>query len=395
MKTLLKFVPLLLACMLLGGCWDRTELNDLALVTALAIDKAKNNQVRVTAQIFLPKNQMGSSGAAGGGGGGGGHPTATRSELGENTADALSKLQQIVPRKLFWGQCKIFVMSEAFAKSGIQEQFDFLLRHPQTRERAFMFVSKGEASESLKVFPLIERYSAEALREFAKRHVGIQVTMEQLSMMLIGDSQAAVVPLIKILPTDKTLKANQTIPYIFGTAVFKKDKMVAEIPGKVTRGVMWMRNEIREYTSTFKLTNEKGTVSLNPVKASVKLIPSIEGDQWKMTLKVKTEGSIVQNGTMLNPMKPEAFKILEKAFTNDVKKRLQLTINVVQKEVKVDILGFATAFHRKYPGKWEEKKDQWVEMFPKVEVRMDIDAQILRPGLTNATGGVPEEEVKK
>lgn len=393
MKVCIKSLILILLISLLGGCWDRTELNDLALITALAFDKSENNQIKVTVQIVIPQSQ-GGVGMMGGGGSGTAKKTTVRTEEhGFDTADALSKLQRKIPRKLFWGQCKIFIFSESLAKTGIREQFDFLVRHPQPRERAFMFISKGKAADALELFPPIERSSAEVLRKLSELQIGIRVTIEQMSIMLKGDSQTAALPLLYILPKNKSAEPFQTIPYIFGTAVFKKDKMVGEISEKVTRGVMWIKNEIKEYTVTYEANEAEGLVSLKPVKANVKLIPKIEGEKWKMTLKVQTEGDIVQNSTLLNPMNPDLLSNMNKAFANDVRGRIQLALQEIQERLKVDILGFATEFHRKYPKQWEKNKDNWEELFPKVEVNLDIKTQILRPGLINSPGGMPKEEV--
>lgn len=192
MKTFKKSAILFLLIFFLGGCWDRTELNDLALITAIAFDKAETNQVKVTVQIVIPQNQSGGGMMGGGSGGGAAKRSTVRSEeSGFDTADALSKLQRKIPRKLFWGQCKIFIFSDTLAKSGIREQFDFLVRHPQPRERGFMFISKGKAADALELFPPIERSSAEVLRKLTELQIGIRVTMEQLSIMLKGDSQTA------------------------------------------------------------------------------------------------------------------------------------------------------------------------------------------------------------
>ena len=56
---------------LLSGCWDRVEINDLAIVTAAAIDATDDNQIELSLQVFIPK-ALGSGGGQGGGGGGGG-----------------------------------------------------------------------------------------------------------------------------------------------------------------------------------------------------------------------------------------------------------------------------------------------------------------------------------
>lgn len=56
---------LLLCSVLLGGCWDRREVNDVAFVMGTGLDK-EGDQYRVTMQIALP-GQLGSSGSTGGG----------------------------------------------------------------------------------------------------------------------------------------------------------------------------------------------------------------------------------------------------------------------------------------------------------------------------------------
>lgn len=398
MKRCVMLAMFLSASLCIGGCWDRTELNDLALVSAMAFDKTENDRVQVTVQIIIPQN-LGNAGiqvsGAGGGGGGGAKKTTTRSETGVNVADALSKLQGKVPRKLFWGQCKIYIFGESLAKAGIRDAFDFMVRSPQIRERAFVFVSKGNASKLLDQFPPIERSSAEVLREFGKLHIGFGVTVQQLSMMLKGEARASILPLVRVVPAEKMTGSQPTVPDIVGTAVFHNDKMTGEMSLKSTRGVMWVRNEIQEYTVTFLDEQSGGYISLKPVKASTKLLPTIAGDQWIMTVKVHTEGDIIENGTPINPMNPDLLNRLNTDFANEVKERIQLAIDDAQQKLRVDILNFSKEYHRKYPKQWEQAKERWNEQFPKVEVKIDIRTQINRPGLTGPTGGLPKEEVKQ
>ncbi|MBY0011229.1 Ger(x)C family spore germination protein [Paenibacillus typhae] len=374
----------------LAGCWDRTELNDLALISGIAFDKTEDNRIETTVQIIIPQNQ-----GEGGKTGGALQKTIVRSEAGINISDALSKLQRKIPRKIFWGQCKTFIFSKDVAESGIKEEFDFLVRHPQPRERAYMFVSAEKAAEALEVFPSIESSSSQVLEQLANLQVGITVTLEQLSMMLKGEARTAVLPLVRILPKNKSAKPFQTIPYIDGTVLIKKDKMIGKITEKTTHGLMWILNEVDEFTLSFAMDKDEEVVSLKPVKARVKLIPAISNDKWMMTIKIKAEGDIIQNETDLNPMNPKVLNMMNEAFKEDIEGRIKKALQVIQQENKTDVLGFATAFHRKYPHQWEKNKDRWDEMFPRVEVTLDIKTSIQRPGLINSPGGIPEEEVQK
>ncbi|MDR6551736.1 Ger(x)C family spore germination protein [Paenibacillus qinlingensis] len=392
MKIGWKICLLLLSICVLAGCWDRTELNDLALISALALDQTEDNQIQVTAQILVPQSQDGAgvSGASGGSNGAARH-TVIRTGKGLNMSDALSKLQRVVPRKLFWGQCKVFIFSKSLAEAGIHDHFDFLIRHPNPREHAYLLVSDGKAADALELFPPIERTSAEVIRKLTELQIGIKVTMEQMSMMLKSDSQSAALPFVHILPLAKSSAPFQTIPYIMGTAIFKKDKMVGEISEKETRGLLWIINKIKHYTITFTMDEKDSVISLNPVTADIKLIPNIDGDTWIMTIQVRTEGTIVQNSTHMDPMKPEVINSMNKEFERVVKDRIKLALQVVQDQLKVDVFNFAKVFHRKYPKQWAQVKDNWEALFPKVEVRIDVQANILRTGLVNAPGGVPEE----
>lgn len=394
MKNALLLLYFCGSILFVTGCWDRTEVNDLAIVTAAAIDKKENNQIELSLQLFIPKS-LSMGGGQGGGGGGGGQMTLAVSHKGDNIADALSKLQAQLPREVFWGQCKVFIFGEKAAREGIQEHMDFLLRHPEPRERAFIYVSEGDAKRFLELSSQLERYSGESIREQSKRQLGIQVTMQDLDEMLTGNAHVAALPYLKIRKDRQTLAKSYNYPELFATAVFMKDKMIGTLNESDTRGVLWLRKEIKGYTVNVKPKSQKREVSLNPVSARVKLIPRIKGDEWKMFVKINTEGAIVQNGTNLNFSDPKAIKLLEKAYQIGIKERIEDALKKTQHELKTDIVGFSDEFHRKYPKQWKQIENQWETKFPDVKVIIDVQAHVRRQGYINKPGGMPQEEVKK
>ncbi|MBA9028202.1 MULTISPECIES: Ger(x)C family spore germination protein [Bacillaceae] len=395
MKNILLLILICGVTLIVSGCWDRVEVNDLAIVTAAAIDKKDDNQIELSLQVFIPKALSGGGSEGGGGMSGGGAVTMVASHKGSNISDALSKLQSEFPRRVFWGHCKVFIFGEKLAKAGIQEHLDFLLRHPQPRERAYVYVSEGKAKPILELLAPLERYSAEGLRELSDLHIGMKVTLQDLDEKLIGIVQAAALPIVDIHPPGKGQEKLQGEPYIAGTAVFKKDKMIGNLTEKETRGILWIRNEIEAYTVTFKPGAEKGEISINPIKASVKLVPEIRNKKWIMVVKIDTEGTIIQNGTNLNLSSPKSIKVVEKAFEKEIEKRIELAFQQTQQELKTDILGFGEEFSRKYPDKWKKNKGRWNEIFPEIELETEIKAHIRRQGYITKPGGMPEKEVKE
>lgn len=50
---------ILLAVIFISGCWDRTEMNDIAFVTATALDLADNGNIICYLQIAAPTSSKG------------------------------------------------------------------------------------------------------------------------------------------------------------------------------------------------------------------------------------------------------------------------------------------------------------------------------------------------
>ncbi|MDF2671248.1 MAG: grkc, partial [Paenibacillus sp.] len=108
------------------GCWDRKEVNDLAIVMATAIDQLDNDRVELSIQIFIPRStggaqELSSSGKSQSGS----KSTMVHSASGTTVADAMSHLQAKLSRRLFWGHAEVFVFGEARARKGISDDMDY------------------------------------------------------------------------------------------------------------------------------------------------------------------------------------------------------------------------------------------------------------------------------
>ncbi|MFD2371552.1 Ger(x)C family spore germination protein [Brevibacillus sp. GCM10020057] len=390
-----KWLLIVLCSLVLGGCWDRTEINDLAIITVAAVDKAENDHIRLSVQLFVPR-ALGAGGASSGGSSaGGGKLTMMQSSEGVNIADAMSKLQTKIPREIFWGHCKVYLFGEEVAKKGLSDHIDFLVRHPEPRNRSYLYVSKGNGHDLLKLTPLLERSTAEVLREFANLHIGMPLTLVDYRNMLRGESEAAAIPMVENGKKINHLSEVQKKSTLTGTAIFKKDKMIGTLTLAETRGMLWLRNEVTRAAISVKVKDEAGVVSVNPIRSTTKLIPTVENGKWLMRVQVDTEADVVENGTRLDLMRPELLQMVKNAVRSDIEQRMRSALDVLQHKLNADVVNFAAAFHRKYPKEWEKANPHWDEIFPQVDVDMQVNVEIRRPGLIANPAGIPREEVKR
>lgn len=394
MRTWGSVLILVVCALLLGGCWDRTEINDLAIITAAAVDKAEESEIVLSIQVFIPR-AVGGPGLGGPTGSSERALTTILSAKGENIADAMSKVQSKLPRKIFWGHCKVYLFGEAVAKDGIAGHIDFLVRHPEPRNRAYLYVSKGKAGEHLGNNSLLERSTAEALRELASLHLGMAVTLIDFRNMLNGESRAVVLPYIEAGSKLEKPEQFQENTLLLGSAIFRKDKMIGVLSTKATRGLLWLRDEIIRASINVQIPEGQGRVSVMPIRGKTKLIPAIEDGKWSILVKIEAEGDIVENGTKLDMMEMSSNALVQKAVEDDVRSRIELALYHLQKELNADVTNFAAAFHRKYPQKWHEAKQNWDKIYPQIEVSTQIHITVRRPGLVTDSVGHPGSHDKR
>jgi spore germination protein KC len=389
-----KYLPFIIClCLLtLSGCSDRVELQDLAIITAAAIDRLDDGKIRISVQIFIPRaivsGQSGENPSQG--------AIFVREGIGDNLANAVSMLQINVPRKLFWGQCKIYIFGKKQAKSGIRDEVDYLARHPKPRGNSFLYVSEGEANELLKLVPPLERYSGEALKKLTVSESGLITTLRDVDMGLMGESESVSMPYIKKLNSrEYARKLHETIPVIDGMAIFKKDQMVGVLNLKESRGLLWLKDDVKSSTVSIKPKGEDGAITMTPTLGQMKVSPQIKDGRWIMNVTIAIEGDIVQNETHLNLMNVDVMMKITKEYEAALKERVTLTIEKLQQEYKTDVIDFGRRFHQKYPKEWRKVRSKWDEKFPEVEVKFTVSAKVRRPGYIGPPAALPRDEVKE
>jgi len=245
-----------------------------------------------------------------------------------------------------------------------------------------LFVSDGDAKEVLNVEPPMERQSGRVLYLLTKQHVLMSLTVKDFMEMKLGPSDAAFLPYISILPPNPTDQPKETIPFIKGTAILKNGKMIGILSDSLTRGVMWLRNEVKESQVVVKdPLGEKGTITLSPFQASIRLFPVIKNGQWKMIAKASAKGEIVENVTNLDTMNLTTVHKIEKEMNIDISKRIKQSFSKLQKDMDSDIVDFAEEFHRKYPKEWKKNQNNWDDIFRNMKLDVEVDSHIVGPGL--------------
>ena len=117
---------------LLCGCYNYKELNKIAIVSSIGIDKKKDNYI-VSAQIMNAKNDEKSDSSN----------IIVYSEKGKSIDDALRKITQKSPKLLYGGHLNKLVISEEVAKDGIINVIDIFQRLTEIKDEFTITVSRN------------------------------------------------------------------------------------------------------------------------------------------------------------------------------------------------------------------------------------------------------------
>lgn len=372
--------------MLLTGCWDRRELNTIGIVVAVGLDKdSETGKIIVTSQVVRP-------GALKKEGGTEESPVEIITTKGDTVFEAIRNITMRFDRKGYFAHTKVIVISEQLASDGIIPILDIFERAHQLRRLVWLIVAKDtKAREILGVKYGIESIPATYLESVIKMSKETsKASASNLLEYLKKVSGSGINPVVGVmeivedpnLPAEEKKGKTTKGVKLSGAAVFKKDKLVGYLDETETRGFNWVIGKVESGIITVPSLSEKNKlVSIEITKASSSIEPDMKDGEISFTIEVKEEGNIVEQQSSDDYSKPELFKKIEEKHKDVIEKEIKMAVDKVQKEFKSDIFGFGSAFNKKYPKEWKKIKDDWEDLFPKVQYIVKVDAKLRRTGL--------------
>lgn len=364
-KTIYKCVAPLLFCMLLAGCWDRTEINDIAFVVSSAIDK-KKEQYRVALQIPLV-GQLG--GQTGGGGGTAGSKTwYVDSASGTTIKEANNKLQTSLSRTINTSHRRTVVIGEEMARDGVAPIFDILTRNPQNRLTALILVSRGEARDILNTDVQLEQFPAEMIRELAIMATNRPVFLSRFMSDLLEKGSDAYAPVITASKTKPGGKGKSNLK-IDGLAIFKKDKLVDIFKDEHMTAALILLNQARQPEFILDLPNQMGKASIQLQKSNASFHTAEKNGKLSVTIEIRAKGIIMENQSTYETRENDQFYIIQKALNKAIKEDVISTVHRLQKR-KADPAGFQDRMIRSMAIKKNMRSKKWDDVYKDMEIHV-------------------------
>ncbi|MFE4046779.1 Ger(x)C family spore germination protein [Priestia sp. YIM B13490] len=397
---------MMMITVLLSSCWSKKELTDLAIVSAMGVDKTKGGKYHLTFQIINPGNV---AGGIQGGGGSQSPPITIYSASGNNLVDASRRASSRISRRLYYAHANLIVIGERMAREdGINPLIDSLDRDPEFRNTATTVIANhSTAADLVKTLTPVDKIPANKVLktlEFTQRKWGetVKLTLQQVMKGLQSPGEETVVAGFRLVGNhEKAQKlenlqesAPESTLRASGLAVLRKGKLIDWLYGGTARGTVWILDEIQGTDINIDWAGKKEAIAYQTVRQKTSVSGQMKNGQPRISIHTRVEGDIGEMEVPVDITNPKVIRKIELSLRKEIKKELEKAIKHAQKE-KADIFGFGEVIHRSRPNEWKKLKPRWSDVyFSKLNVDVTVEAYVRRAGLRNKSylSGIKENQ---
>ncbi len=376
MKKILLVISL---CFILTGCGNYAELDKLAIVTGVAIDKDGDDYEISYLVANSPKGQTSSKeGEA---------KTTVYSGTGETIPDAAMIIEQKSPKKIYLGHVNVVIISEEIAKDGFFKVADWLFRNPEARKQFYLLLAKDEKAKNIiKIISPLESFPSQSIATLLEsnrdsKSASTTTTYNNFVGYVLEQGADPIVPTITIKGDVKegsdqsNIETTEPTAYLAlgPLAIFKEDKLVGYVKAKESELINLIQNKIKEIKYTLNYNDDDITIDSYNLKTKLSL-----KDEWHVNLNITGTGNIYNINSDIDISDPKEIEKIEKKWNKSLQKSLKKLIKKMQNKYKSDIFGFGNKIYSTYPQKWNQVKDEWNDKYFK-QVKVTINSNLKIP----------------
>lgn len=364
--------------LLISGCWDYQEVENMYIVGGIAVDKGmQGHKYHLTFEVLDLSGGQQNSGMKG---------KLLESE-GDSIADAVGAMTKSSDNALYLSDCKVVIFSKDLAAEGMTPILDWLNRDPKPRFTVQLFVSQektageilkgtggGEEVVSFNISNIIDQSSS----QWGK---SAPVQLNEVDSILWGQGKELTLPCLHI-----NTQQNQEQIELDGTAVFKGDKYVGLLDEKQSQFFLFASNDVQ---GGVLLTGEKPDdtdISLQIQKSSTEAVPHVLGDTIRVDLKTKMKAVFDEENTQKNYLKELGVGAVEKFAEATLEKKIKDTVHDEQLKFGSDIFGFGKEIYENDPAAWKKLGPDWDRHYRNVGCEVTAQVQITNSGFAFPKG---------
>ena len=393
MKIGYKILIIVIAMLLLGGLNNYRELNELAIVSSISIDKNEDKTYTLTAQIINTKKadtgtKSGSMSSE----------VTVYTKVSDSIQEGLRLIINESPKKLYIAHMDAIIISEEVAKENVTECIDFFIRDNETSIAEKIFIAKGtnRAEDILKLITPIENNSAKNLVKSLEANIKYEGTVIESSLIaiteaLIDENKEILITACEITGDVKYAENKSNLEnsdskaklLLANIAYFKNSKFLGYLDSNDAKMLNLLNDEIKNTIIFFYIDNKKISFESKQIKCNLDI--KFENDVIVLHIDIKNNIVITEkNPTILADTKQD-IKILEEKASIYVKEQVEKFIDNMKYKYKTDLLDIRSKLYKtdiesynKIHNEFYDKYLQSIKYNIKVSSNLETEGGILK-----------------
>lgn len=361
----LKYLLLIIATLLLGGCWDSEESVRMLYVHGVGIDY-KDNEFHVYVQIVSFATVARSEQI---------NQDVMQSEVGytkgKTIDEAFAKLYRSVDEKLFFGHLTFLIFSEDLLKQAeLNEVLNSFTRNINTRYQTWTYATDEPMEQFFLETPILRKAitltkMANPLNSFEQDSFIEPVNVRKLIIDLNEPSYIVRIPYVTVKENWNTERGGDTTFHIEGVALATPTEFKGYLKKNEANGLQWISKEsITNYLTT-EINGSDFTFTIKDKR--VKITPSVKGNNVKFNINISL--SALVSSFDVNISEKTVREAIEKGIKKEVIETYKLGL-----EKNCDAYRLSEALYRRHVGVW--KKLQKDGVIPLTEDSIDVKVTV-------------------
>ncbi len=362
--------------LVLQGCSNYTEIEDLIIVSGAAIDfDAETERYNVTAEIIDLQSSSGRENS---------YQTTYIESDGGSLAEAIAAMSRIAGRQLYWGHAGVFLLSRDVLEHSITPVLDWFMRDATARLSSMVVAAGTEkAGEVYQLQSPVQKSVSLSLEQILENfHTAESRTAVDVNELinLRGVTGSAIC--MPIVNAEKNVDTDLLV--IDSYAVLREDTLSGIYSGADAVYLMLLLENPLQNVISVEVPSAETVVRIRALEHSVSLAVVERDGGLHAVIELTVNASIVgSEGEDSSIRDREGNKLLTDAAAEKLIDGCGAVIAHDQTEFRADILGIGRHISRTAPELWQMLAENWEQQYAQMSWEIRADVHIDQSGETS------------
>ncbi|MGW8820733.1 Ger(x)C family spore germination protein [Paenibacillus lautus] len=359
-----------LTSLLLSGCWDNNEVQDINYITALGVDY-KDEKYIIYVQMLdfatIAKQESNKQTEKA--------PIWVGRGTGTTLTEALVDLYTSSQQRVSWGHVTALVLTEAVLKpKQLSQVFDLTNRSQEIRYTKWIYGTKDKMEDLFTVSPFFQLSPLHSLlHEPRESYVQFSFIrpIQFVNFIRLYREKAATVVLPSLHISTQNWSENlkqHPILEVNGGFLIKNKELMGWLPRSDLLGTRWLASNNTHAAVVVQADGEAvGSIRLEKPQSTIEVIRKPNDASYRIKLNVI--------GTVQNIYKQVGIKEMKRLTEDTLRKELQNTFHKAAL-IHADPYELCLQLYRTDPKLWKKLVEQKKEIYDETPLELDVNVNI-------------------